>query len=111
LAMRVTARIFVITDGGARSALWRQIVADVLGLPVVHLRTHPGSSLGAAFVAGMGVGLFESWEEIDSFVAPAGITTPEAEHSRVYSRLYGQYCMLYERLRPSFQEAAHVEEI
>ncbi len=47
----------VITDGGARSPLWRQIVSDVLGIPVTHLRSHPGSALGAAFVAGLGAGL------------------------------------------------------
>ena len=49
-------RRIVACDGGAASDLWLQICADVLNRPVQRLRRHPGSCLGAAYVAGVGVG-------------------------------------------------------
>jgi xylulokinase len=48
-------------NGGARSALWKQVTADVLGIRLEQVADHPGSSLGAAFCAGMGV---ERWDEV-----------------------------------------------
>ena len=51
-------RVFA-TNGGVRSGLWRGIAADVLGREVVSFPEHPGSALGAAFVAGMHAGLFD----------------------------------------------------
>ena len=96
----------VATDGGARSALWRQIAADVLGMPVQYRARHPGSALGAAFVAGMAVGDFESWAEIERFSEVTAITEPDAGKGAVYSELYGIYRGMYEALKPSFARLA-----
>jgi len=45
---------YFMSNGGARSTVWRQIVTDIVGEEVEYITDHPGSSLGAAFVAGMG---------------------------------------------------------
>lgn len=92
----------VATDGGARSKLWRQISADVLGRPVLYRARHPGSALGAAFVAGMAVGIFSDWSEIETFSEVTDVTEPDAGRSAVYSELYGIYREIYPALRPSF---------
>lgn len=47
-----------ITGGGARSALWRQIVADALGI-TIELPAVADASFGAALMAGVGVGVYE----------------------------------------------------
>ena len=47
-----------ITGGGERSAVWNQIKADALGIPVVQINRHEGAPMGAALLAGYGVGLF-----------------------------------------------------
>ena len=93
------------SDGGARSAVWMQIVADVIQMPVNLLAGHPGSCLGAAFVAGMGIGAFGDWGEIARFVAPAGKVEPRAANAGRYDDLYRLYRVTYERLRPGFAEA------
>src|SRR5262249_31558481 len=62
-------RIFA-ADGGAASDLGLQIAADVLQKPVTRVDRHPGSSLGAAFVAGMGAGVLKDWADIGRYVAP-----------------------------------------
>jgi xylulokinase len=86
-----------VSDGGARSAVWRGILADVLGLPLEALKSHPGSSLGVAFAAGMGVGVFERWSDISRFVEPAEVTEPR--DSGAYEEAYRRYRALYPALR------------
>jgi xylulokinase len=87
------------TNGGARSRLWKQVTADVLGLPLESIARHPGSSLGAAFVAGMGVGAFDDWLEIRRFARVSEVTEPDpAAHAR-YAELYPVYRETYARLQ------------
>jgi xylulokinase len=98
-----------VTNGGARSALWKQITADVLGLPLEEIAQHPGSSLGAAFVAGMGAGTFDAWGDIERFIEMAGVVEPnQAGHTR-YRRFFGIYRDLYESLKPHFMRLAEIE--
>jgi len=88
-----------VTNGGSRSKLWKQIVADVLGLPLESIVRHPGSSLGAAFAAGMGVGAFDDWSEIERFVEVDERIEPNEENRLRYQELYGIYRSIYPALR------------
>ncbi len=88
-----------VTNGGARSALWKQVTADVLGLPLETLRSHPGSALGAAFVAGIGIGAFRGWDEIERFVEVGEVVEPR-NHER-YERPYRDFRALYPALKTS----------
>ncbi len=92
----------VASDGGARSAVWMRIAADALGMPVTLLHGHPGSCLGAAYVAAVGVGAIEGWDAIARFVRPAATVAPGAAHAATYAELYASYREVYERLRPLF---------
>ena len=51
-----------VTNGGSRSRVWKQILADVMGVPLDPVIAHPGASLGAAVAAGVGVGTIPSWK-------------------------------------------------
>jgi xylulokinase len=91
-----------VTNGGAHSALWRQITADVLGLPLEEIAQHPGSSLGAAFVAGKGIGAFEDWSEIEKFIQIGAVTEPRmTDHAR-YEMLFEVYREVYEKLKTTY---------
>jgi len=96
----------LISEGGAASALWRQITADVLQRPVTYLRDNPGSALGAAFVAGIGVGAFASWDDITRFVAVEGTAAPNPDNAALYDELYAIYRDAYEHLKPDFRRLA-----
>jgi xylulokinase len=87
------------TNGGARSRLWKQITSDVLGLPLEGIAQHPGSSLGAAFVAGMGIAAFRDWRDIHRYVRVDEVTEPSASAHARYDELYPVYRETYERLR------------
>lgn len=91
-----------VTNGGARSRLWKQITADVLGIPLEQIAHHPGSSLGAAFVAGMGVGAFQDWGEIERYITIEAVTEPNLSHHAHYQELFSIYRQAYERLKDLF---------
>jgi len=93
-------------NGGARSALWKQITADVLGIRLEQVADHPGSSLGAAFCAGMGVGAFKQWDEIERFIKVSTITQPNPENHVRYQKLFVLYREIYESLKDIFPRLA-----
>lgn len=98
------------SDGGAVSDLWLQITADVIGLPVQRGIGHPGSSLGAAFVAGKAVGVFTDWSEVGRFVTLTEPFEPQPVARAAYDDYYVIYRDAYARLASLFPrlEAARV---
>ncbi len=91
-------RVFA-ADGGAASDLWLQIAADTLGRPIMRIDRHPGSSLGAAFVAGMWVGVMKDWSAIGQYVTPGRTFAPQKRSQAQLDRKYRLWRDLYERLR------------
>lgn len=89
---------FVASDGGANSLVWMQIVADVLGRPVQRLTGHPGSCLGCAWVAAIGVGLTDDWSGAARFVTLGEVIQPNPAHAAAYDAGYATYRALYGRL-------------
>ena len=98
------------TNGGARSQIWRQIAADVLGRPVQAFPDHPGSALGVAMVAGMGAGLLSPEQAIE--LGAAGMVThvPDPAAHAVYREGYRLYRELYERTKPLLELSHHMSE-
>jgi xylulokinase len=88
-------RRFVVSDGGAASHVWMQIVANVLQQPVQRLAGHPGSCLGAAWTAAIGVGLESDWSGISRFVSAADRIEPDRALAETYRRGYARYRALY----------------
>lgn len=105
-AMGLTIRRVLAADGGARSDLWLQIAADVLGRPVQRVAQHPGSSLGAAIAAGMGSGRLDDWSAIERYVRLDRRFVPHEAASSRYERLYGVYRDAYTRLQDVFPRLA-----
>jgi len=85
-------------DGGASSDLWLQIAADVLERPVQRIDNHPGSCLGAAFVAGMGTGSLSDWSQIESYVELGKEFVPRSAESVRYATKYENWRETYRRL-------------
>jgi xylulokinase len=98
-----TVRQVRVSGGGARSALWRQILADVLNAELVTVNTTEGAAYGAALLAGVGAGI---WSDVDTAcrrcVEITGKTSPQSEVVDKYEFAYGQYRQLYPALRSLF---------
>lgn len=91
--------------GGARSAFWRQMLADVYGCPIQTAKAAlEGPALGVAILAGVGTGVYPSVESAcDAIVKPDTVLYPDAECGRAYEPYY----QLYLRQYPALQETFH----
>ncbi len=86
----------LLVGGGARSALWRQIFADVYDLRVVKTNVdQDAASLGAAAVAAVGVGLWEDFSRVDAVHVVEATHAPRAAAVQAYARLMP----VFERIR------------
>ncbi len=95
------------SGGGARSALWRQIQADVFGTELVLINVTEGAAFGAALLAGVGAGLYRDvLEAVDACVRVVDSTSPQPEAVKVYQQLYPLYRGLYHALKPTFDALA-----
>ena len=89
------------TGGGAKSPLWRQIIADVLGVELVTTNASEGPAFGAALLAGVASGVYSSVQEAcDATVRVVERTEPRQQNAAVYARMYEQYRALYPALKP-----------
>jgi xylulokinase len=89
--------------GGARSALWCQIKADVTGLPVVTLEGAEAAIRGGAMLAGVACGAFRDLDEAGRAMIVRGATfLPDATVRTTYDGAYRRYIELFEALRPLF---------
>lgn len=91
-------RRFLVSDGGTKSSVWMGIVADVLGEPLERLGGHPGSCLGAAWTAAVGLGA-ANWDGIAAFTSRDRVFAPNPAHRSVYDRGYAAFRDLYLRLK------------
>lgn len=89
-----------VTNGGSRSGLWKQILADVLGVALWPVLDHPGASFGAALAAGVGVGDAEGWDVVRRLARLGDPVEPRPQLRERYDELYGVYRALEPALRP-----------
>jgi xylulokinase len=99
-----------ISGGGAKSELWRQIMADVLGVELVTVNTTEGAAFGAALLAGVGAGVYENVPAAcDATIQITGRTSP-TQATRVYQDYYPHYRALYPALAPEYKAMADLSQ-
>ncbi len=92
-----------VSGGGVRSLLWRQILADALGVDLVKVQTAEGAAFGAALLAGIGIGVWPTaGDACDKAVELGQTTRPGPEAEGVYEPVYRRFRELYPALKPSF---------
>jgi len=100
----------LMSNGGSRSNLWREIVTNVIGMDTIYIKNYPGSSLGVAFLAGMACGLFKDWAEINLFLKDSQLLKHDLEKHKVYSKYYEIYKELYLALKPFYKKIYEIEK-
>lgn len=89
------------TGGGAKSPIWRQIIADVLGVELVTTSAQEGPAFGGALLAGVASGVYSSIQE--ACAATLHIvehTAPDPTRADAYKHAYETYRALYPALKP-----------
>jgi xylulokinase len=95
--------------GGARGALWLQIVADVIGIPLLVPRVLEAGALGAAIVAGVGIGVYRSAQEAAGrLVEVARRVEPDGARHERYNRIYASFIEVEERVAPLYRSESEV---
>ena len=95
----------VLFGGGAKSVLWRQIIADIFDTRIVTLNVEEGPSYGAAILAGVGVKIYKNVKEAtDSIIKEVSQTSPNPEDMKRYARYYTVYKSLYNSLKGDFEK-------
>jgi xylulokinase len=96
----VTVEEFRATGGGAKSPVWLQIKADVLGIPLATVKVTEAGTLGAAILAGIGTGVYRSAHEaVEALVKVDRVFEPNSARHAVYAERLEQYRELFPLLR------------
>ena len=105
------ARTLACVGGGARSAVWNQIKADVLRMPIRLPVAATGAPLGDALAAGVGTGVYASFADAVARISRIQREfRPDAALTERYDCLYRVYTGLYPALQASFRELAAVDD-
>lgn len=92
-----------ICGGGAKSPLWKKIIANVMNLKVDVIESEEGPALGGAMLAAVGCGEYENVEAIaKEFVKVVETVEPEAELAQKYEEKYQQFKKFYPALKGMF---------
>ncbi len=103
------AREVRASGGFTKSPLWRQMLADMLGQPVIVPKVTEASALGAAVLAMQGLGLIGSWREAKAWVPADQVLEPNRRANEVYREVLGVYTRLCKKLPESFAEIAGLQ--
>lgn len=89
------------TGGGAHSAVWMQMKADMLNLPIVALKTVDAGTVGSAMLTGMAIGLFNDLDDAAAhMVEETRCYEPRQEMHEKYRKIYERYERVYDAVRP-----------
>ncbi len=99
-----------ICGGGAKSPLWKKIMANVLGIPLDTVKTEQGPGYGGAILAMVGCGEFESVADACSKLVEISDTVyPDSELTEKYDCKYKKFSLIYPALKNVFASLQEVE--
>ncbi len=99
-----------VSGGGAKSLLWRRIMADVFNLDIITVNAKEGAAFGAALLAGVGAGIYiDTKEACKKTIYETGITTPGNE-IEIYQKYYKIYKALYPTVKDHFKNLSNIVE-
>jgi len=98
-----------VSGGGSKSALWRQIQADVFGQDVVTINAEQGPAYGVALLAAVGCGAYKNIEEAcAATIRVVSRTACDKKAAKVYERGFPIYQGLYRSLKEDFRAISHL---
>lgn len=96
-----------ICGGGAKSPLWKKMIANILNIKVDTLASEEGPALGGAMLAAVANGEYESVAQAaEAIVKVTDTVEPQAELAALYEKRYQTFREIYPKLKETFQEMA-----
>ncbi len=87
-----------LTGGAAKSRIWRQILADMIGIPMVYNEKISGA-MGAAFIGYVSAGVISDWNKVDDWISGWKTHIPRPELTLMYRRYFEVYRRIYQLTR------------
>lgn len=95
----------VVVGGGAKSSVWRQIIANIFNVKVnTPMVLEEASSMGAAIIGGVGVGIYKDFNVIDDFLEIKSVTQPQPENNQSYTKVKELFDEVYFALKPIYEK-------
>jgi len=107
-AAGIRSKTIIASGGGARSALWRQMMADVFETPIALVNATEGAAYGAALLAAVGTG---AYPDVRTAAKACITTSPSAApgpDAKVYAKYYPRYKALYPLLKSEFKALSDI---
>jgi len=107
LSMTLTHDVqrLIIAGGGASSEVWKQIQADVFGMPLQQTLQAEQTCIGAAILAGVASGDYTSIEDgVQANARYGDVVQPKSEQQRLYNGYFDQFVSLFPRLKDDFHQ-------
>jgi xylulokinase len=105
--MGISVKTVRVSGGGAKSAFWRQLQADIYNTPVAVINAQEGPAYGVAILAGVGTGVWKSVPEAcKSAIRETSRLNPEKKLAALYGKNHKQYQRLYAALKGEFDNIA-----
>ncbi len=92
----------VLSEGGANSPMWRQIIADILNVECVLATSSKGAPVGNAVAAGVGVGIYKDYDVVKDWVKYGDVHKPNAANHALYRKYYAIFRDLYPALKDHY---------
>lgn len=103
--MGINIPVISISGGGAKSKLWCEIIADVLNVRVVKLNSNEGPAYGAAILASVGFGMFDSVEAAcDEFIQVTDSIDANQANVELYNKKYAKFKCIYPVTKDLFKK-------
>lgn len=107
--MGINVEEMMACGGGGKSPVWRQMLADMYKCEVKTVKQTEGPALGAAILAGVGTGIYESVEKAcEALISEDKKNEPVMENAEAYDKLYEIYKELYVDLKDTYKKLAAI---
>lgn len=100
--LKITTPILV-SEGGSKCTLWRQIASDVMDVELTYMHNAKGAPMGNVINAGVGVGIFPSFDVAKRFIGTDVVHRPDKATHDIYERIFHLYRKLYEDNKENYE--------
>jgi xylulokinase len=98
-----------VIGGGANGRIWRQIMADIYGVPIQRpALLAEATSFGAALAGGIGVGMYKDWSLAETLTPIVDEIRPDPQVTAQYEKLYKVFLRAYEAFAPLYTDIATI---
>ncbi len=102
--MKLNPDHIISLGGGAKSQLWSQIKADICGTTIAVLDNDESTSLGAAVIGCVAMGIFSDFDAARHHISHRREFVPTVENHVIYKKGYSEYREMYKTFSPIFQK-------